>query len=133
MNLQNDAEKYQVTCKYPHYFPVMKKCKVAETRKRLEQAFHARCRETNSVILKELTSLRSQRAALLGFPSHADFVLDMRMAKNSGAVAAFLGTLSQKLRKLKDEELKEFQELKKVEEKVKESGENKINVEQKRG
>lgn len=35
--------------------------------------------------------LRSQKSALLGFSTHADFVLEMNMSKASKKVATFLG------------------------------------------
>lgn len=49
--------------------------------------------QENSAILKELVTLRAQKSSLLGFSTHADYVLEMSMAKTSEAVAAFLGDL----------------------------------------
>lgn len=48
--------------------------------------------QENCLILKELVDLRAQKASLLGFNTHADFVLEMNMAKSSTTVATFLGT-----------------------------------------
>ena len=36
-------------------------------------------------------SLRAQKSRLLGFSTHADYVLEMNMAKTSQVVATFLG------------------------------------------
>lgn len=49
------------------------------------------CFQENSVILKELVKLRAQKSSLLGFSTHADFVLEMNMAKSAKKVASFLG------------------------------------------
>lgn len=50
------------------------------------------CRlQENCAILKELVALRAQKCSLLGFRTHADYVLEMNMAKTSQAVATFLG------------------------------------------
>ncbi|KAK2869035.1 hypothetical protein Q7C36_000906 [Tachysurus vachellii] len=96
--------KLKLTLKYPHYFPTMKKCYVPETRRKLEEAFNSRCKEENSSILKELVELRSQKSALLGFSTHADFVLEMNMSKSSKKVATFLEELARKLKPLGEEE-----------------------------
>lgn len=47
--------------------------------------------QENSAILKELVELRAQKCALLGFTTHADFILEMNMAKSGKKVASFLG------------------------------------------
>lgn len=49
------------------------------------------CSQENSAILKELVQLRAQKSSLLGFSTHADFILEMNMAKSGKKVAAFLG------------------------------------------
>ncbi|KAM9461099.1 thimet oligopeptidase [Clarias gariepinus] len=101
---KDETGKLKLTLKYPHYFPTMKKCYVSETRRKLEEAFNSRCKEENSVILKELVELRSQKCALLGFSTHADFVLEMNMSKVAKKVATFLDELSHKLKPLGEKE-----------------------------
>ncbi|CAF91485.1 unnamed protein product, partial [Tetraodon nigroviridis] len=103
-SLEPDGDQLKVTLKYPHYFPTIKKCSVPETRRKLEEAFNSRCRQENSAILKELVRLRAQKSTLLGFGTHADFVLEMNMAKSGQEVAVFLEELAQKLKPLGDEE-----------------------------
>ncbi|KAM4548341.1 thimet oligopeptidase [Odontesthes bonariensis] len=103
-SLEKDGEQLKLTLKYPHYFPTMKKCFVPETRRKLEEAFNSRCKEENSAILKELVKLRAQKSSLLGFTTHADFVLEMNMAKSGKKVAGFLEELSRRLKPLGEEE-----------------------------
>ncbi|TNM88088.1 hypothetical protein fugu_006309 [Takifugu bimaculatus] len=114
-SLEKDGDKLKVTLKYPHYFPTIKKCFIPETRQKLEEAFNSRCKEENSAILKELVQLRAQKSALLGFSTHADFILEMNMAKSGKKVAVFLEELSRKLKPLGDEERSTILQLKEKE------------------
>ncbi|XP_063259238.1 thimet oligopeptidase isoform X2 [Prinia subflava] len=71
--------------------------------------------EENCLILKELVDLRAQKANLLGFSTHADFVLEMNMAKSSRTVATFLDELAQKLKPLGEKERAVILDLKRKE------------------
>ena len=74
LNFQADDGKCKVTMKYPHFFPVSRKCKVPETRKKLEIAYQSRCLEENTKILEELIELRQEQAEMLGYESHAHYI-----------------------------------------------------------
>ncbi|XP_035228689.1 thimet oligopeptidase-like isoform X2 [Stegodyphus dumicola] len=129
LNQNPDTGKSEVTLKYPHYFPIMRKCKNPETRRLMELAFNSQCINENIPILEELVKLRKKQANLLGFSNHAAYITDLRMAKTAENVSEFLTQLWHKLTPLWDEERKYLLELK--EEECKEIGipfDGKLNV-----
>uniref|UniRef100_A0A671X6I3 Neurolysin (metallopeptidase M3 family) n=1 Tax=Sparus aurata TaxID=8175 RepID=A0A671X6I3_SPAAU len=107
--------QYKVTLEYPHYFPLMKRCHNPETRRKMERAFHSRCKEVNTAILEELVQLRAKVAELLGYSNHANYVLEMNMAKNAGNVSDFLDTFYETLKPIGIKERKYILALKKRE------------------
>ncbi|CAL9682256.1 unnamed protein product [Knipowitschia caucasica] len=107
--------RYTVTLEYPHYFPLMKRCHIPETRRKMEAAFHSRCKEVNTKILEELIELRAKVADLLGYSSHANYVLEMNMAKNASNVSDFLDAFHEMVKPIGNKERKYILGLKKRE------------------
>jgi thimet oligopeptidase len=66
----------------------------------MEKAFNSRCIETNVAIIEELVVLRAEVASILGYKNHAEYILEVRMAKSPNAVKKFLTELSDKLKPL---------------------------------
>jgi len=109
---ETEPEKYVLSLNYPDYFPAMELCSVSSTRQKLEYEFNRRCIDSNEPILAELIRLRAEQAALLGYPTHAHYVLETRMAKTPEKVGPFLRGLSQKLTPLMEEEMAYWKQLK---------------------
>ena len=108
--------KYKVTLDYPDYFPFVENAKDPEARRILEGKFNLRGGQKNKARLKEVLALRVEAAKLLGYKTHAHFVLEERMAKTPEAVMAFLDGLRRKLYLKGRPELKDLLALKAAEE-----------------
>ncbi|WP_299532161.1 M3 family metallopeptidase [Ulvibacterium sp.] len=107
-----DKEGWLVTLDYPSYIPFMKYSKNRELRKKLSLAFgskgfHADKLDNRANVLK-IAQLRYERANLLGYETHAHFVLEERMAETPERVHSFLNEL---LGKAKPAAEREFQQL----------------------
>ena len=115
-NAQRPEEaEYEVTLKYPHYFPLMKHCRVEETRRLMERLFNSRCVPENVALLEEAVKLRDDAAKLLGYSSHAAYVLDTRMAGSPATVTQFLRRISKRMERAAQTELAELRRLKRRE------------------
>jgi len=115
-SMEKDADgRRKVTTKYPHYHPVIKNCNNPKTRFMMEKIFQSRCVEENTKRIEELISLRQKKASLLGYPTHAAFVLEEKMAKNPETVEKFLSDLSAKLQVLWKKEKAKMLKLKAAE------------------
>jgi thimet oligopeptidase len=115
--LPKDGELYKISLDYPDYFPFMNNAKNPDARRRLEGLFNNRAEKENLPILAEVLDLRRKAAELLGYQSHAHYVIEERMAKKPANVREFLEGLQKKLKPLAKEELKVLLALKAAEEK----------------
>lgn len=102
----------EVELNYPHVVPLLKLCSVPSTRAAVEKAFNSRGTPGNTAALEELAELRRQVAGLLGYPTHAEFVLEDKMAGSSGKVREFLSGLGRDLRPLHEADLAALNALK---------------------
>jgi len=101
-----------ITLQYPSYIPFMTYADNRELRKKLAIASGAKGFQNNEhdnqKNVLEIAKLRHQRAQLLGYNTHAHFVLEERMAENPQKVEGFLQEL---LEKAKPAAKREFEEL----------------------
>lgn len=105
-------EGYIITLHYPSYLPFMKYAENRQLREKLAIAFGSKAfhgdKFDNQENIVAIARLRHQRANLLGYKTHADFVLEERMAKSPKKVEDFLKDL---LEKAKPAAKKEFEQL----------------------
>ena len=106
--------KVFLTFKYPDLFPTQKYCKNAETRHQVLVANENKCNQ-NAQLFKEAIVLRDEAARLLGYPDHATFRIEDKMAKTPKIVNEFLGDLRTRLAPGGLKEIQKLKQLKKGE------------------
>ena len=105
-------EGWLITLDYPSYIPIMKYAENRELRKELSIAFgskgfHKDELDNQENVLK-IVKLRHERARLLGYDTHAHFVLEERMAETPQRVIDFLDELLEKAKPAAQEEFEEL-------------------------
>ncbi|MEL7585168.1 MAG: M3 family metallopeptidase [Prolixibacteraceae bacterium] len=112
---QKNLEGWIFNLQHPSYVPFMKYADKRELREKMFRAFSSRGNKgdenDNKELIRQLVSLKLEKAKLLGYPTHADFKLERRMAGSTQRVSQFLQELHQASRPaaLKDfEEVQQF-------------------------
>ncbi len=110
---EKDKEGWIFTLDYPSYVPFMTYVNNRELRENLAKAFGSRAfkqnKNDNQQIVLDIVKLRHKRANLLGYKTHAHFVLEERMAETPEKVLSFSNDL---LVKAKPAAEREFDQLK---------------------
>ena len=110
---EKDKEGWIFTLDYPSYVPFMTYVNNRELRENLAKAFGSRAfkqnKNDNQQIVLDIVKLRHKRANLLGYKTHAHYVLEERMAETPEKVLSFSNDL---LVKAKPAAEREFDQLK---------------------
>ena len=96
---ERGLEGWVYTLQSPSYGPFMQYSENRELKEKLWRASSSKAYKDefdNSGIVLKIAALRIERANLLGYATHADYVLDVNMAKNAGTVNSFLENLLDK-------------------------------------
>ncbi len=110
------AGKWLFTLHMPSYVPFMTYSARRDLREKMLRAYNSRAfndAQSNVPLVKRIAELRYQRARLLGYETHAHFVLEERMAETPEKVKAFLNRLLEKAKPAAIKDLDALRALKK--------------------
>ena len=115
---ERNLDGFVVTLQYPSFLPLMTYAENRELRKELALANGIRSFQNNEFdnqnSIKEIISLKQEKAKLLGYENYADYVLEERMAKSPAQVKSFLNELLEKAKPYAEKEIDELKKLAKA-------------------
>ena len=89
--------KWVFTTKKPSMLPFLTYSSKRELREKLYRGYLDRCNYNDSIdnkqVINDIVRLRTERAHLLGYPTHAHYVLDVQMARTPENVYAMMDDL----------------------------------------
>ena len=99
-NNEGYEHKWMFTLDYPSYIPFMTYAENRTLREQMYRAFNSKGfkenENNNTDIVRKIVTLRAERAQLLGYKSHAHYVLEERMAESPSKVMDFLNDIQSK-------------------------------------
>lgn len=109
-----NLEGWVFTLQFPSITPFLKYADNRNLRAQIYMANAQKClvddANNNEAIIKEICDLRQERASILGFKHHADFVLQERMAHDTPTVMSFLEDLLEKAAPIAHSEIFQLQQ-----------------------
>ncbi len=100
-----DGRRYRVSLDYPELHPFLDSADDRDLREALFRKNRNRAAEPNLPLLDEAIAARDEIATTLGYPSWADYVLEIRVAKTSQAALKFLTDLEPRVHIKADQDL----------------------------
>ncbi|WP_299442508.1 M3 family metallopeptidase [uncultured Aquimarina sp.] len=108
-----EKKGWMITLDYPSYIPFMTYANNRELRKKLALAFGSKGFQNNELdnqdIVLKIAKLRYERANVLGYTSHANYVLEERMAETPDKVFSFLNEILEKAKPAAKAEFKQLE------------------------
>ncbi len=105
--------KFLLTLQLPTSQGVLSSLQDRATRQQVFEASNARCARGNEhdtkALVLQIAALRAERAQLLGFATHADYVLADQMAGSAAAVERMLASMAKQIVAKADKEAAELQ------------------------
>jgi thimet oligopeptidase len=89
---------YRVSLDYPEMYPFLEAADDESLRRELFLLNYNKAAAENLPLLDQALAARAEAAALLGYPSWADYILEIRMAKTTAAALEFLEDLERRVR-----------------------------------
>lgn len=115
---ERNLDGFVVTLQYPSFLPLMTYAENRELRKELALANGKKSFQNNEFnnqnLIKEIISLKQEKAKLLGYENYADYVLEERMAKSPAQVKSFLNELLEKAKPYAENEVEELKKIAKA-------------------
>ena len=90
---KNEANNAIIPLNRPNWTRIMEECSVPSTRKAMDDAWDSRCIPENTPLLERTVELRDQAAKILGYRNHAEYALEIKMARQPETVNKFLNDL----------------------------------------
>ncbi len=105
--------KWVFTLAKPSMLPFLQYAKNRDLREKLYRGYFMRGDNDNAFdnkeVIRKIVKLRDEKAKLLGFANHAEFIIDINMAKTPAAVYEFLMQLWNPAMEMAKKDLKEMQ------------------------
>ncbi|MGA9211304.1 M3 family metallopeptidase, partial [Kaistella sp.] len=115
---ERNLDGFVVTLQYPSFLPLMTYAENRELRKELALANGKKSFQNNEFdnqnLIKEIISLKQEKAKLLGYENYAEYVLEERMAKSPEKVKVFLNELLEKAKPFAEKEISALKALAKA-------------------
>ena len=109
---EKEKEGWIINLDYPSYIPFMTYIEDRKLREKLAKVFGARAfqnnKNDNQQIVLDIVKFRHERANLLGYKTHAHFVLEERMAETPSTVISFSNELLAKAKPAAEREFKQL-------------------------